>query len=300
MMKMNQGLNITRKNFLKLGILFTSIVIVLFYPIASEASYGVELNNSWTFNVVKASRNFQYSLGVLKGDVSSFGYLLGNTKVPVRDHFNMTILSIESSFPENVSFRLNSANSAITAKSSADSFQKGIQESLGVSVLGEGNFLFDQEGLNAGNDIFIAPDNTSWTSLIQLWNISITELTGAIEGLEYVINLDYSNNLIDYIMQIEYEGTLVDSTMGINFDFSYNAFLQWEKRTGVLLKYKFGSYMTGTYNGSFSASFDMNLEIERNDRQKVLENTTQESPGFEFLFIFVTLLLISGTKKFKV
>ncbi len=296
---MNLGLNVTRKFFLKFGILLLLTCTLLYFPLASDASYGVEINDSWTFNVVKARRNFQYSLGIFEGDVSSSGYLLGSTKVPLNDNFSMTISSIESSSPENVSFKLNSASSTITARTSANSFEKSIQESLGVSVLGEGNFLYDQGGLNAGNDLFIAPDNTSWLSLIQLWNLSITELTGAMDGLESVILLTDTDNQVCYMMQIEYEGTIVDPSMGINLDFSYNALLQWEKTTGVLLKYKFGSHMIGTYNNSFSASFDMNLEIERTDMQEVMENTNQASPGFEFLFVIVSVLIISRNKKFK-
>ena len=296
---MNLGLNATRKIFLKLGILLLLTFSLLYYPLASEASYGVEINDSWTFNVVKARRNFQYSLGIFEGEVSSSGYLLGSAKVPLNDHFNMTILSIESSSPENVSFKLNSASSTVTSRASADSFEKGIQESLGVSVLGEGDFLNDQGGLNAGNDVFIAPDNTSWLSLIQLWNLSITELTGAMDGLESVSVLTDTDNQIFYMMQIEYEGTLIDPSMGINLDFSYNALLQWEKATGVLLKYKFGSQMTGSYNNSFSATFDMNLEIERIDMKEVLENTNQASPGFEILFVIITISIIFRNKKIK-
>ncbi|MFX0088263.1 MAG: hypothetical protein ACFFAU_21590, partial [Candidatus Hodarchaeota archaeon] len=244
------------------GILFILALITFDGPISSNASYGVQTNDSWTFTVKNAQRVFSYSYGFFKGRTVSTGYLLGETKIPLDEQFNLTILSIESNSLENISFRINSISESITAKSSPSLFEKGIQDALGKSVLGEGNFLQNESGLNAGNEIFIAPNNISWLSLIDLWNYSTNDLPSAIDGIETVIILEDSNNEIDYRMRMLYDGTLIDPSLGINFDFTYDALFQWEKETGVLLRYEFYSYMQGTYNNTFSASFSMNLAIE--------------------------------------
>ena len=294
---MNFDDELSTKKFMLIGILFIISLISFIGPISSNASYGVKTNDSWTFTIKNAQRNFSYSYGFLKGKIVSTGYLLGETKIPLDEQFNLTILSIESNPIESISFKLNSANESITAKSSASLFEKGIQDALGKSVLGEGNFLQNESGLNAGNEIFLAPDNTSWSSLIQLWNYSVTELPGAIDGLESVIVLENFENEIDYQMRMLYDGTLIDPTMGINFDFTYEALIQWEKETGILLQYEFDSHMEGTYNNTFSAIFSMNLAIERTDIDDVLEKSNQNSIGLDFSIIIASVIFYIRKKR---
>ncbi len=279
------------------GILFILGLITFHGPISSNASYGVQTNDSWTFTVKNAQRVFSYSYGFFKGKIVSTGYLLGGNKIPLDEQFNLTILSIEFNSLENISFQINSNSESITAKSSASLFEKGIQDALGKSVLGEGNFLQNESGLNAGNEIFIAPDNTSWPLLIELWNYSINDLPSAIDGLETVIILEDANNEIDYQMRILYDGTLIDPNLGINFDFTYDALFQWEKETGVLLRYEFDSYMEGTYNNTFSATFSMNLAIERTDIEDVLEKSNHNSIGLDLFIIIATVFFLYHKKK---
>jgi hypothetical protein len=294
---MNLGENLSNKKFTNIGIIFILTLIAFHGPISSKATYGIQTNDSWTFKIKKARRFFSYSYGFFKGKIESTGYLLGETKIPLDEQFNLTILSIESNSLENVTFQLKSISESITAKNSASLFEKGIQGALGKSVLGEGNFLQNESGLNAGNNIFIAPVNTSWSSLIQLWNYSITDLPGAIDGLETVIILEDSDNEIDYQMRMLYDGILIDSNMGINFDFTYNALVQWEKETGVLLKYEFDSHMEGTYNNTFSAIFSMDLAIERTDIKNVLEKSNQNATGLD-LFIIIAAVTFLGKRKY--
>ncbi|MFX0085664.1 MAG: hypothetical protein ACFFAU_08315, partial [Candidatus Hodarchaeota archaeon] len=51
---------------------------------------------------------------------------------------------------------------------------------------------------------------------------------------------------------------------------------------------EFYSYMQGTYNNTFSASFSMNLAIERTDIEDVLEKSNQNSVSFDLFIIVIT------------
>ena len=296
-MQMNLVSNQCSKKFIFISIFFVLAVLFLYRPTTSQALYAVHTNDSWTFTVKKAQRNFVYSAGPLNGKLITTGYLLGETKIALNEQFNLKIISVNSNILENVSFQMNSGDETVTAIGSAESFENRIQDALGRSILGEGDFLQNNSALNAGSDIFIAPVNTSWSSLIQNWNESITNLPGALDGLEAVLLLEDSNNEIDYEMRIKYEGTYINSTMGINLDFTYEALIQWEKSTGVLLKYDFHSQMEGTYNNQFSATFFMNLAVERSDINDVLGNSNQGTSGFGLFVILATIGIISKKKK---
>ncbi len=297
LMQMNLESNRKSKRSIFISIFFVLAVLFLYRPTTSQALYAVHTNDSWNFTVKKAQRNFIYSAGPLRGKVITTGYLLGETKIALNEQFNLKIISVNSNSLENVSFQMNSGDETVTAIGSAESFENSIQDALGRSILGEGDFLQNNSALNAGSDIFIAPVNTSWSSLIQNWNESITNLPGALDGLEAVLLLEDSNNEIDYEMRIKYEGTLINSTMGIILDFTYEALIQWEKSTGVLLKYDFHSQMEGTYNNQFSATFFMNLAVERSDINDVLGNSSQGTFGFELFVILATIGIISKKKK---
>lgn len=289
--------NLNNKKSIFISIWFILIVLFLYRPITSQALYAVNTNDSWNFTVKKAQRNFVYSAGPLNGKVITTGYLLGETKIALNEQFNLKINSVNANGLENVTFQMTSGDESVTSIGSAELFENSIQEALGRSIIGDGDFLQNASALNAGSNIFIAPVNTSWSSIIDNWNESITNLPGALEGLEAVLLLEDSNNDIDYKMRIEYEGTLIESAMGLDLDFTYEALIQWEKNTGVLLKYDFHLEMEGTYNNQFSATYFMNLAVERSDINDVLGNSNQGTFGFELFVILATIGIISKKKK---
>ncbi len=271
--------------------------IILFFPLcfsnASNASSGVNTDDSWIFRVKKASRYFEYSFGNLYLTSSTQGYRLGNSIVPLQEEINLRVLSIDSTAPGTILFQVSSTNSSVTVNSSTSTFENNLQESLGQSVLGDGfNFLDDDSGVSVGNWVFFAPVNISWSSLIQQWNKSVSSLPGALEGLDAILELDDDNNEKYYQMWIKYNGTLLNITMGIDFLFTYTANFMWEKSTGVLLTYEISTQMTGKYEQTFDANFALNLKLERNDLNEVLNEKPEATPGFEMIILLSGLMIL--------
>ncbi len=272
------------------SILFFLILLstVFICSSASNHSFRVKSNDSWAFIVKKASRYFKYSTGLFDVTFSTEGYRLGDIVVPVQETITMTVLSVNSTDLEITTYQLDWNNTSVIANSSAMLFEYGIQESLGRGVLGTGyDFLLSNSGITIGDWVFLVPVDKLLSSPLQIWNQST--LPGALEGMETILELNDSNNERDYHMWIHYEGNMKNIEEEIDLQFDFSASFRWEKVTGVLLTYEITTYMKGSYKQSLNADFALDLELERTDLDKILNNN---APGFNFLVIFFGFILL--------
>ncbi|MFX1284102.1 MAG: hypothetical protein ACFFB5_10625 [Promethearchaeota archaeon] len=272
------------------SILFSLILLstVFIYSSASNHSFGVKPDDSWTFIVKKASRYFKYSTGLFDVISSTEGYRLGDDLVPEKEKIIMTVLSTNKTNLEITTYQLSWGNTSVIANSSETLFEYGIQESLGRGVLGTGyEFLLSNSGVTIGDWVFLVPVDKLLSSPLQIWNQST--LPGALEGMETILKLDDADNEHDYHMWIRYEGNMTNIEEEISLQFDFSASFRWEKDTGVLLTYEIITSMEGSYKQSHNAEFALNLELERTDLDKILGKTT---PGFDLFMIFFGFILL--------
>ncbi|MHA2245018.1 MAG: hypothetical protein ACXADY_08620 [Candidatus Hodarchaeales archaeon] len=259
---------------------------------ASNNSFGVKPNDSWVFIVKKARRHFEYSLGYYQFSSSTEGFRLGDDLVPLQEKIDVRILSNESITPETIQYQINWGNTSVISKSSSIHFEEGIQESLGQGVFGTGyDFLLGDSGVSIGNWVFIVPINLLLSSPMQIWNQST--LSGAIEGMETVLELDDSDNERDYHMWIRYAGNMTNFEEEIDLQFNYYASFRWEKITGVLLTYEITAYMEGSYKQSIDSHFALDLKLDRSDLDEIIGKRT---PGFDPIILLLGLAMIVASR----
>ncbi|WP_455463110.1 choice-of-anchor S family protein [Candidatus Hodarchaeum mangrovi] len=279
-----------RKQIFPAMFLFLGIILsfILCFPVT--ASYSVQTNDLWTYEVKAAKRTFEYSFGNFKSSISTRGYTLGENRLNVSDKFNLSVLSIQED-PEKVIYELKAMNSAIIVESDASKFLDGIQGALGVSLFGKDfNFLENTSGVSAGESFFICPNRLSWDSIFSVWNQTIPNLEGTLEGIETIKAIESKDTKETFQMIMIYSGRTDATSSGIDLDFTYSADFKWQKKTGVLLYYDIISEMEGTYNNIYSASFSLDLRIERADwRINIV--------SFDFLFFTSSFILISYLNK---
>jgi hypothetical protein len=272
----------------------SSALILSFSPVflssARFFSYDVLPDDSWNYTVQKAYRDFEYSVVSFNNRITSRGYLHGDVIVAVGEQLELTVLSYNSNSPESINYQIKAENETLIIENNAGLFDVGVQEALGCGILGEGEaFLQNNSGLTVGNAVFIAPSNISWSSVFQLWNKSIPELQGSLEGIETIRILDEQETSQDYKMWIQYIGTMANNSIGLDLDFTYDASFHWEKKTGVLLSYDITTKMMGEYNNAFSAKFNMELRLDREDLGDFMNDAV---PSFEIGLIIVLFTLI--------
>ena len=268
-------------------ILLTFLTMVLSCSSASNASYGVQPNDSWVFIVKKAQRYFEYSVGFFDFTSSTKGYRLGDEIVPEQEKINLTIISTNSTDLE-ITYQLRWGNASETANSSSTLFEYGIQESLGRGVLGNGyDFLLSNSGVTIGDWVFIVPVDKLLSFPLQIWNQS--DLPGAIEGMETILELDDSDNERDYHMWIRFEGNMKNLEEEIDLQFNFGASFRWEKITGVLLTYEITARMKGSYKQSLDANFALDLKIDRSDVNEIIG---KRAPGFDPIILLLGLSMI--------
>ncbi|MHA1542259.1 MAG: hypothetical protein ACTSQH_04730 [Candidatus Hodarchaeales archaeon] len=261
-------------------------VISSYHPIidGSISSYTVQSGDKWTYTVKSARRNFEYSFGAFESSINTRGYKLKNEIVELGEEIDLEITSVNS-FPSFVEYELNSSNISTQIKVDKTLFLLSIQESLGRGILGNNfNFLDNTSGVTAGEYFFIAPvNNISWYQIYDVWNRSIPELEGTLEGTEAIQWIDFTETPSTFLMKIIYEGNMVDTASGIDLDFSYEAEFKWEKN-GVLISYDIFSLMEGNYNDIYSAGFSLNIRLDR----PFSEKTT----GLDITLIPISITLI--------
>jgi hypothetical protein len=243
--------------------------------------------------VEKASRNFEYSFGSIRFSSRTVGYRLGDVLVPLQELLNVSVLSIESD-PDTITYQISWNKTSVIYNSSSDIFETGIMEALGQGVLGDGyDFLLTDSGVSIGNWVFIVPVDALLSSPLQYWNQ--TDLPGALEGLESIIELGEEDNENDYHMWILYEGNLVDENLGVNLEFTFDASFRWEKSTGVLLVYEILALMTGTYEETFEADFALDLKLLRTDFDEL---TDKPALGFSLMPVLLGLIILIVSRTF--
>jgi len=279
-----------RKRFLFIILLNLGIISPFISSFPVTASYSVQTNDSWIYEVKAAKRTFEYSLGNFKSTISTRGYTLGENRLNVSDQFNLSVLSIQDD-PENIIYELKSMNSGITVESNASKVLEGIQGALGISLFGkEFNFLENNSGVSAGESFFICPNTLSWDSIFNVWNQTISNLEGALEGVETIKVIESKDTRETFQMVMIYSGKMDEISTGIDLDFTYSADFKWQKATGVLLFYDIISEMEGTFNNTYSASFSLDLRIERTDSRLNIVS-------FDFLFFTTSFILILSLYK---
>lgn len=259
---------------------------------ASDNSFGVQPNDSWVFIVKNARRYFEYSVGFFHFSSSTEGYRLGDDLVPLQEQINVRILSNESITPETIIYQINWGNTSVISNSSSTLFEYGIQESLGRGVLGNGyDFLLSNSGVTIGDWVFIVPVDKLLSFPLQIWNQS--DLPGAIEGMETILELDDSDNERDYHMWIRFEGNMKNLEEEIDLQFNFGASFRWEKITGVLLTYEITARMKGSYKQSLDANFALDLKIDRSDVNEIIG---KRAPGFDPIILLLGLSMIVATR----
>ncbi|MHA2278891.1 MAG: hypothetical protein ACXAC2_24185, partial [Candidatus Kariarchaeaceae archaeon] len=219
---------------LKSKFLFFIFLFVLssYHPIikGSNTNYAVQSGDTWTYTVKSARRNFEYSFGPIESSVNTRGYKLENEIVELGEEINLEITSVNS-IPSFVEYELNSGNISTQIKVNETLFLLSLQESLGRGILGNDfNFLDNTSGVTAGEYFFIAPiNNISWSQVYDMWNRSIPELEGTLEGTEVIQSINFTETPYTFLMKIIYEGNMADTASGIDLDFSYEAEFNWEK-----------------------------------------------------------------------
>jgi hypothetical protein len=133
--------------------------------------------------------------------------------------------------------------------------------------------------------------------MFNVWNQSIPNLEGVIEGIELVVFIDYKETEKTFQMEMEYSGKMVESTQGIDFDFVYTAEFKWEKETGVLLVYDINSDMEGSYNNTFSATFSLDVRVERSDYGKFKANFDTNMMIFALLGVVIIQTVLRRIRK---
>ncbi|PWI46973.1 hypothetical protein CEE45_14120 [Candidatus Heimdallarchaeota archaeon B3_Heim] len=267
--------------------LFLLVLLTPFTVEASFSSYNVDSEDQWTYTVVAAKRTFAYSFGFFSTEISTRGYMLGKEIIPVGTTFNLSIVAVNDEDPVYVVYQLKSSISEVNIESNESQVILGIQNALGLSVLGNDvNFLDNSSGVSAGDEFFVIPVTLPWLSIFNIWNQSIPELDGALEGIETVLYLDYEETKKYFIMEVEYSGTMNDRSTGIVLDFVYAAEFKWEKKNGVLVFYDINSDMEGSVNNSNSASFSLDIRLEREEELDYISR-------FDFFAVFSALISVS-------
>ena len=280
---LNQVLQI---RFISIFFLFLLVLLTPFTVEASFSSYNVNSEDQWTYTVVAAKRTFAVSYGIFRTEISTRGYMLGEENIPVGTTFNLTIVAVNDEEPTNVVYQLKSSISEVNIESNESQVILGIQNALGLSVIGnEVNFLDNSSGVSAGEEFFVLPFTLPWLSIFNIWNQSIPELDGALEGIETVHYLDYEETKKYFFMELEYSGTMNDESIGIVLDFVYAAEFKWEKKNGVLLFYDINSDMEGSVNNSNFASFSLDIRLERKEELGYISR-------FDFFAVFSALILV--------
>ncbi len=275
--------------------LFLLVLLTPFTVEASFSSYNVDSEDKWTYTVVAAKRTFAFSFGIFDTEISTRGYMLGEELIPVGTTFNLSIISVHDEDPVNVVYQMKSNTSTINVESNESQVILGIQNALGLSVLGnEVNFFNNSAGVSAGEEFFVVPVTLPWLSIFNIWNQSIPELDGALEGIETVLYLDYEETKEYFFMEVEYSGTMNDESTGIFLDFVYAAEFKWEKKNGILLFYDINSDMEGSVNNSNSASLSLDIRLEREDELGYIS-----SIDFIIVFIAISSLYLGTGKKKK-
>ncbi|MHA1996099.1 MAG: hypothetical protein ACW97Z_16300 [Candidatus Hodarchaeales archaeon] len=282
---------IPNKEFLsRLSSVLFLLFLVFLTPFNIEAgntSFNVESEDQWTYKIIVAKRTFSYSIGIFSSDISTRGYSLKEEVIPAGESINLTIISIKDENPVSIVYRLNSNKSMVEVESNESQIILGIQNALGLSVLGEEISFFDNSsGVAAGEDFFVIPSTMPWLSIFNIWNQTIPELDGTLEGIEAVLYLDYEDTKKYFFMELEYSGSMNNKSSGIVLDFVYAAEFKWEKKNGVLLFYDIDSDMEGTVNNSYSAGFSLDIRIER-------EEEVEKISSMDIVPIFGALLLVS-------
>ena len=251
---------------------------------ASSTDYAVQSGDEWTYTVKSARRHFQYSLGALKFSTTTVGYNLDNEIVELEEKIDLKVTSVNS-IPSFVEYELNSSSISTQVTVDDSLLVLSLQESLGRGILGSDfNFLENTSGVSAGEHFFIVPvNNMTWDDVFNIWNQSIPELEGILEGSEVIQLVDFVETPYTFLMRIIYEGNMADTASGINLDFSYEAEFLWEKN-GVLISYYIISLMEGNHNDGYSAGFSLNIHLARD----FSENTT----GFDITLIPISIMIL--------
>ncbi|MHA1976987.1 MAG: hypothetical protein ACW98I_08825 [Candidatus Hodarchaeales archaeon] len=278
----------------KLVFVLFLILIVFFTPASVEArqtSYNVNSGDQWTYKILAAKRSFSYSFGLFGAEITTRGYNLGEEIMPVGSSLNLSVVTVNEEEPVNIVYQLISNESVINIESNESQLILALQNSLGLSILGnETNFFDNSTGVSAGEEFFAIPTSLSWSALFNVWNQSIPELDGAIDGIETILYLDYEETPKTFFMVLEFSGTMNDESTGIVLDFVYAAEFKWEKKNGILLFYDINSDMEGTINNSNSAGFSIDIRVER-------EEEISHISSIEILAIFIALVALHRKRK---
>ena len=257
------------------------------------ASYNVEPGDEWTYEILVAKRKFTYSFGFFGAEIITRGYALGGENLPVGSFLNLSIIAVNDEDPASIVYQLQSNSSTVNIISNESQVVFGLQNALGLSIMGnETNFFDNSTGISFGEEFFAVPSTLPWLSLYNVWNQSVPELDGTIDGIETVLLLDYEETKKSFFMELEYSGTLNDDATGIVLDFEYAAEFKWEKRNGILLYYDINSDMEGTLNNSNAATFSLDIRIEREEELDHISN-------IDFFTIFLAVIVVLSVEKRK-
>ncbi|MHA2254929.1 MAG: hypothetical protein ACXAAM_02550 [Candidatus Heimdallarchaeaceae archaeon] len=281
------------REFILVMLLSLAMVFIPTNANANITSYNVDSGDEWTYEILVAKRTFAYSFGFFDAEIITRGYTLGGENLPVGSLLNLSVIAVDDEDPVSIVYQLHSNSSTLNIVSNESQVILGLQNALGLSFMGnETNFFDNTTGISAGEEFFVVPSTLSWLSLFNVWNQSVPDLDGAIDGIETVLYLNHEETKKSFFMELEYSGTLNDDSTGIVLDFVYAAEFKWEKSNGILLYYDINSDMEGTVNNSNAATFSLDIRIEREEELDYINNA-------EFFTIFLAVSAVLSLRKRK-
>jgi len=266
-----------------IGLILTSSIA----PV--RGAYGVDVGDTFTYTINKASGDFNYKTNATTVTSSTSGYALGDDVVTVGSKLlvNVTAVTIAS-----VTFNISSGSVSIEESTTAFSLfgLLGVMI-LPILVLSDDIEFEATDGISFGQWMFFLPSDTDWDDFIEDWNVSEDLFNDTSSGeLKVTAGSVLENSDRDIRFWLSMVGTYINDTEEIDLTADHRVMFAYDTSSGVLLGYRISTDVTGTFEGT-STTFKLNLEVIR-DQYSLPGFPGLSTSGFELFLILTSLFLL--------